>query len=397
MPEETRGDMKFASMLKPDVIRDFISNTLLKKVLETPADNGDLVYVLSDPTALNDGSILNIFKPLNSVLNTTTSTATDLQAVPLAVVTKAVHKIPVKDRVLGRDEQDFSDDLGFVAVRRFTGGEDSELYQMARCIPIRFLPKLAQDAISVWPTPEGNRKVSFGVPFADSKDLEDYGEGNLYLACKSAPHVSMGTKKLPSRHFALQVWTYEAGMLFRLDDSLLNRKACGPKGSQFAKDANPTEGGGNLMLLALRTFKYDTLTGEPCSYSSTEDALTVVMAYVATSSSVVKYAKCLLRGTDVEGPTGPVIYEIPFRKLSFPPEYEYLAKSLDDHTYPIEMAHDILQRLVSQKRCGAPININTALNQGSPLGPFSGGEKLQATLMVFKPEVSSLSSRSLAA
>jgi hypothetical protein len=96
----------------------------------------------------------------------------------------------------------------------------------------------------------------------------------------------MGNKGLPEGDFALSVWSYEAGMLFHVDDGLLNNKASSQKGLDFAKEANPTDRSGQLMLLALRTFKYDTVTGESCSYTATGDALTVVMAYVTTSHDV---------------------------------------------------------------------------------------------------------------
>jgi hypothetical protein len=66
----------------------------------------------------------------------------------------------------------------------------------------------------------------------------------------------MGNKGLPEGDFALSVWSYEAGMLFHVDDGLLNNKASSQKGLDFAKEANPTDGSGQLMHLALRTFKY---------------------------------------------------------------------------------------------------------------------------------------------
>jgi hypothetical protein len=101
-------------------------------------------------------------------------------------------------------------------------------------------------------------------------------------------------------------------------------------------------------------------------------------------------------GTDVEGSKGPMIYEISFRKLSFPSDYEFLDRTAEDDIYPREMVHNILKQLVGYKGCGAPASLNIALNQGSPLRPFGGDKPLQ-DVMKFNAEVSALCSRSLAA
>jgi hypothetical protein len=104
--------------------------------------------------------------------------------------------------------------------------------------------------------------MTFGVPFADSIEFKKYGEGNMYLTAKSAPGASVRhNNRLPQDEFARTVWSYEAGMLFRLDDELL-KQTSSEKGLAFAKEANPKDGSGCLMLLALRTFKYDLATGE---------------------------------------------------------------------------------------------------------------------------------------
>ena len=100
-------------------------------------------------------------------------------------------------------------------------------------------------------------------------------------------------------------------------------------------------------------------------------------------------------GTDVEGSKGPMIYEISFRKLSFPSDYEFLDRTAEDDIYPREMVHNILKRLVGYKSCGAPASLDIALNQGSPLRP--GGDRPLQDVMKFNAEVSALCSRSLAA
>jgi hypothetical protein len=58
------------------------------------------------------------------------------------------------------------------------------------------------------------------------------------------------------------------------------------------------------------------------------------MAYVTTGRDVGTYAKCKKNGTDIEGPKGPIIYELPFRKLSFPPDYEFLGRDTEGDVYP---------------------------------------------------------------
>jgi hypothetical protein len=64
--------------------------------------------------------------------------------------------------------------------------------------------------------------MTFGVPFADSTVFKKYGEGNMHLTAKSAPGQSVrNNKRLPVDDFARTVWSYEAGMLFRLDDEVL--------------------------------------------------------------------------------------------------------------------------------------------------------------------------------
>jgi hypothetical protein len=149
------------------------------------------------------------------------------------------------------------------------------------------------------------------------------------------------------------------------------------------------------MLLALRTFKYDLATGEQCSYLAIDNALPMIMAHVTTASDVGAYAKCKKKGTDMIGPEGPIVYEIPFRKLSFPQAYEFLGRDTEGHIYPKEIVHDILKRLVECKSCGAPASLDLALNQGSPLHPF-GGKRALLDILRFSPEVSALCSRSLA-
>jgi hypothetical protein len=179
-----------------------------------------------------------------------------------------------------------------------------------------------------------------------------------------------------------------------LRDTLLKRNR---KGLDFAKEANRPDGSGGLMLLALRTFKYDLMTGDPCTYTATGNVLTVVMAYVTTSSDdVLAYTKCKKIGTDVEGSEGPMIYEIPFKKVSFPADYEFFGRSAEDDIQANEMVHNVLKRLVEFKSCGAPASLDIALNQGSPLQPFGGARPLQ-DIIRFSLEVSALCSRSLAA
>jgi hypothetical protein len=97
----------------------------------------------------------------------------------------------------------------------------------------------------------------------------------------------------------------------------------------------------------------------------------------------------------MKGPEGPIIYEIPFRKLSFPPDYEFLGRDTEADIYPKEIVHDILKRLVEFKSCGGPACLDIALNQESPLQPF-GGERSLLDILRFSPEVSALCSRSLA-
>jgi hypothetical protein len=249
------------------------------------------------------------------------------------------------------------------------------LYQEDRLIPIGLFPKLSGDVIPDWPTPTGQRttptglrRLTFGVPFAaDSTKFKKYGEGNMYLTAKSAPGASgRNNNRLPEDDFARTVWSYEAGMLFRLDDELL-KQASSKKGLAFAKEANPTDGSGCLMLLALRTFKYDLATGEQCSYTAIDNALPVIMAYVTTARDVKAYVKCKKNGTDIEGLEGPIIYEIPFRKLSFPPDYEFLGRDTEGDIYPKEIVHDTLTRLVECESCGAPACLDIASPQTKDL------------------------------
>ena len=63
-------------------------------------------------------------------------------------------------------------------------------------------------------------------------------------------------------------------MLFHLDDELL-KQTSSEKALAFPNEANPKDGSGRLMLLALRTFKYDLATGEQCSYLAIDNALPV--------------------------------------------------------------------------------------------------------------------------
>jgi hypothetical protein len=387
----------FAAMLTAAQIQEFVGPRLVEKVRKEPPRVGDLVHVFVDErAAFVDGTKLTIYD--------STSDPNALQGVPLGIVIKEVHETTVEDRVNRRQyELDVAVDPKFLAVRRLSdnkGLQDTEWFQLDRCISAVMLPKLTQDAISNWPTPAGQRKLAFGVPFADSKEFLEYGQGNLYLTAKSSPGAGILSSGLPSDDFARTAWTYEAGMLFRLDDGLLNTKMSGQKALDFAKEANFTDGGGQLMLLGMRTFKYDLTTGDLCSYAATDNALAVVMAYVTTASHVVAYARCKTKGTDVEGPTGPVIYEIPFRKLSYPDDYQYLDmcdEPDEGNTFPVEMVDDILKRLVKYKGCGPPARLESALNVGSPLGVFSGGRRLKETILTFNAEVNALCSRSLAA
>jgi hypothetical protein len=114
------------------------------------------------------------------------------------------------------------------------------------------------------------------------------------------------------------------------------------------------------MLLALRTFKYDLAAGEQCSYLAIDNALPVIMAYVTTARDVGAYAKCKKKGTDMIGPEGPIVYEIPFRKLSFLRAYEFLGRDTEGDIYPKEIVHDVLKRLVECKSCGAPASLDIA-------------------------------------
>jgi len=165
----------------------------------------------------------------------------------------------------------------------------------------------------------------------------------------------------------------------------------------FVQEANrPKDGSGSLMLLGLlRTFKYDLATGEQCSYLAKDNALPVVMAYVTTVSDVRAYAQCMQKALEIIGPEGPIVYEIPFRKLSFPGDYQFLGGHPDRDIYPKEMVHDVLKRLVKSKSCGAPATLDLALNQGSPLPPF-GGKRPMLDILRFNPEVSALCCRCLA-
>jgi hypothetical protein len=102
---------------------------------------------------------------------------------------------------------------------------------------------------------------------------------------------------------------------------------------------------GHAFLHAcLRTFKYDLATGEQCSYLAIDNALPVIMAYVTTVSDVGAYTRCKLRGLEIIGPEGPIVYEIPFRKLSFPGAYQFLGGHPDRDIYPKQIVHDVLER-----------------------------------------------------
>jgi hypothetical protein len=141
----------------------------------------------------------------------------------VGIVTKVSTPWPV-EYLEDCDPPDYSEpDDNLVAVRRLTDGDlgvHSELYQEARLIPIALLPKLSVDAIPDWPTPTGQRRMTFGVPFADSTEFEKYGEGNMYLTAKSAPGASVRDNKgLPQDDFARMVRSYQVGMLFCLDDA----------------------------------------------------------------------------------------------------------------------------------------------------------------------------------
>jgi hypothetical protein len=102
-----------AAMLQCDDIKEFIDHALVKKVKDNPPEVGDLVHVFRDERRQGyDG----IYK--------SNSTPTSLQAVPLGIVTKAVHQIPVADRMnrLRRYDLDYASDDDFVAVRRLADG-----------------------------------------------------------------------------------------------------------------------------------------------------------------------------------------------------------------------------------------------------------------------------------
>jgi hypothetical protein len=155
-------------------------------------------------------------------------------------------------------------DIYLVAARRLHNGDlglHSLLFEENRAIPISLFQKLCGDVIHDWPTPSGRwtvptglRKMTFGVPFADWTVFKKYGEGNLFLTAKSAPGPSVrNNNRIPEDDFAKTVWSYEVGMLFRLDNELL-KTTSSEKGLAFANEANPKDGSGSLMLLALRTF-----------------------------------------------------------------------------------------------------------------------------------------------
>ena len=363
--------------------------TLAKRLGENPpvVEEGDLVHIFSDDSQ-RPNFLVEVAK--NKDPNA-------LQAVPLAIVTKAS---TCGWRLADGFEEDPEGDIRVVAVRRLELGFDGahrESVQEERIIPISLFPKWAScDVIHEWSTPSEQRrtpnlrKMTFGVPFVDSTVLTKYGGGNLYLTAKSSPGPDMKTsKRLCEDDFALQVWSYESGMLFRMDDELLSQTK-GERGNAFAKDANPPDGNGSLLLLALRTFKYDLATGEPCSYQRGDNnALHVIMAYVTTKRDAEAYAKCKKEGKDIDGPDGPIVFELPFRKLSFPKEYDFLGGGKDEYGYAKEIVYDVLTRMVEMNSCGAPASLDIALNQGSPLKPFGGTTPL-VDLLKFTSEVSAL-------
>ena len=364
--------------------------TLAKRLGENPpvVEEGDLVHIFSDDSQ-RPNFLVEVAK--NKDPNA-------LQAVPLAIVTKAS---TCGWRLADGFEEDPEGDIRVVAVRRLELGFDGahrESVQEERIIPISLFPKWAScDVIHEWSTPSEQRrtptdlrKMTFGVPFVDSTVLTKYGGGNLYLTAKSSLGPDMKTsRRLCDDDFALQVWSYESGMLFRMDDELL-LQTNGERGNAFAKDANPPDGNGSLLLLALRTFKYDLATGEPCSYQRGDNnALHVIMAYVTTKRDAGAYAKCKKEGKDIDGPDGPIVFELPFRKLSFPKEYDFLGGGKDEYGYAKEIVYDVLTRMVEMNSCGAPASLDIALNQGSPLKPFGGTTPL-VDLLKFTSEVSAL-------
>ena len=291
-------------MISAECIGRYVDATLAEKMKRAPPEVGDLVHILEDPRV-----------ETYDLLGKDNKDPMTLQAVPLGIVTGIRNGFHVDEFSVeeGAERQDISGD--FLAVRLLTDGGAGAIdsyVQAARCIPIQFLPKVSNDAIPSWKTDENNgtRRMTFGTPFADSDKLAIYGEGNLYLTAKSSPIKSTLPKGLPEDHFAREVWSFEAGMLFRLDDDNLLKKQTSKRGLAFAKEANNVDGTGNLMLLGLRTFKFDPLAEQVCGYLATNpDHGHVVMAYVTTSRDVVEYAKCVKNGTDLEGPTGPMVYE----------------------------------------------------------------------------------------
>jgi len=403
--EQLGPDLEFAGRLLPSERERFVNHlahadtspefaSMAKSLNEHPPEVGDLVHIYHD----------DALPPYPLYFGKLTKYPNALMAVPLGIVTQPSRPFEEQyDNECDRPAHDPA--INCVAVRRLQDGDlgrNSLLFEDIRVIPIGLVPKRCGDVINEWPTPSGSRtmptglrKMTFGVPFADSAVFLEYGEGNLFLTAKSAPGQSVRqNNRIPADDFAKSVWSFEAGMLFRLDDALLKLNFS-DKGMAFAKEANPKDGSGNLMLLALRTFKYDLATGEQCSYLADDNALAVVMAYVTTVSDVRAYALCRQKGLEIAGPDGPIVYEIPFRKLSFPGDYQFLGGHPDRDIYPKEMVHDVLKRLVESKTCGAPASLDLALNQGSPLPPFGGKTPIQDILR-FNPEVSALCSRSFA-
>jgi hypothetical protein len=258
MDDQLGPDLDLAGMLSPSKMaawqRDldalnvagFNASFGNKHLKENPPEVGDLVHVYSDKTVTPYH--LNLAKPAKN--------PNALQAVPLGIVTQASKPFQhVYDDECDRPEDE--PDIHLVAVRRLQDGDlglHSLLYEDNRAIPISLFPKLCGDVIHDWPTPSGTqtiptglRKMTFGVPFADSTVFKKYGEGNVYLTAKSAPGPSVkNNNRLPEDDFARTVWSYEACMLFRLDDELL-KQTSSEKGLAFANEANPKDGSGCLI------------------------------------------------------------------------------------------------------------------------------------------------------